>query len=166
MKPELIEVTVNGDVHYVPCSGLTSLAEVIRDDMHITSVKIGCGEGYCGSCTVLVDGEPMVSCLLPAVMCDGRTIQTIDEPGSLEELQMALQRELYEADAIQCGMCIPGIVVLVSSLIELGEIQKSSDITPALVGSICRCSGYSRIVSAIERVLLTHGLSTIEMSEV
>lgn len=152
MKPIMIEMTVNTDPRYVPCSGLASLASVLRDELHLTSVKVGCAEGYCGSCTVRVDGEPILACLMPAIMCDGRSVQTLDEPSDLSELQSALQRELCDTDAVQCGMCIPGIVTLASSLIAQGEIRTAEDVPGALVGSICRCSGYTRIVAAIARV--------------
>lgn len=148
----MVELTVNGDPRYVPCSGLVSLATVLRDELHLTSVKVGCAEGYCGSCTVRVDGEPILACLMPAVMCDGRSVQTLDEPSDLWALQSALQQELCDTDAVQCGMCIPGIVTLASSLIAQGEIRTAHDVPDALVGSICRCSGYTRIIDAIARV--------------
>ena len=148
----MVELTVNGDPRYVPCSGLVSLATVLRDELQLTSVKVGCAEGYCGSCTVRVDGEPILACLMPAVMCDGRSVQTLDEPSDLSALQSALQQELCDTDAVQCGMCIPGIVALASSLIAQGEIRTAHDVPDALVGSICRCSGYTRIIDAIARV--------------
>jgi carbon-monoxide dehydrogenase small subunit len=156
MKPELVALDVNGDVRYVPITGLQSLADVLRQEVHLTCVKVGCAEGYCGSCTVLLDGEPVVSCLMPAIACEGRQVRTVDEPGELSGLQADLQRELCESDAVQCGMCIPGIVTLMSALIHQGEIRSAADISPALVGSICRCSGYARIVDAVERVRAAH----------
>lgn len=155
MKPELVQIDLNDDRRYLPCTGMASLAEVLREEAHLTSVKIGCAEGACGSCTVILDGEPVLACLTPALACDGRSVQTIDGPGALANVQQALQAALCDADAVQCGMCIPGIVVLVSALVEQGEIRTAGDIPSALVGSICRCSGYARIVSAIERVLVS-----------
>jgi carbon-monoxide dehydrogenase small subunit len=155
MKRDMIEVVVNDDLRYLPCSGLMSLAEALRDELHLTSVKIGCSEGTCGSCSVILDGEPVLACLTPAAACDGRSVRTVDGPGELEHLQRELREALCEADAVQCGMCIPGIVVLASALIAQGEIRTSDDIPRALVGSICRCSGYTRIVSAIEQVLVS-----------
>lgn len=156
MKPELVPLDVNDDVRYVPMTGLQSLAEVLRHEVHLTSVKIGCAEGYCGSCTVLVDDQPTIACLTPAIACEGRRIRTVDDPGTQADLHRALQGALCEGDAVQCGMCIPGIVTVASALIAQGRIRTEADIAPALVGNICRCSGYLRIVAAIEQVRVTY----------
>ena len=156
MTTQLLRLLVNDDERMIPCTGLASLADALREELHITSVKIGCSEGYCGSCTVLVDNEPVLACLTPAMICEGKAIRTVDSPGSIAEIQTALQQQLCDLDAVQCGMCTPGIVTVMSALIAGGEIRNRSDITNALVGSICRCSGYSRIVDAIDHVLLEH----------
>ena len=156
MTTELLKLAVNDDERLIPCTGLASLADVLRDELHITSVKVGCAEGYCGSCTVLVDDQPVLACLTPALTCEGKAIRTVDASGPLADLQEALQRRFCELDAVHCGMCTPGIVTTMSALIAGGEIRHRSDITDALVGSICRCSGYSRIVDAIDHVLQEH----------
>lgn len=156
MTTELLKLTLDDDERFVPCSGLASLADVLREHVQVTSIKIGCAEGYCGSCTVIVDDEPVLACLTPAITCDGKSIRTLDGPGKLADIQGELQQQLCERDAVQCGMCTPGIVALMSALIAQGEIQSSSDIAPSLVGSICRCSGYSRIVEAVEHVAMSH----------
>jgi carbon-monoxide dehydrogenase small subunit len=153
VNSKVIELTVNSDACSVRCVGLTSLAEVLRDQANLTSIKIGCGEGYCGSCVVRVDGEPVVSCLMPAVMCAGRSVETLGESIDFSDLEVRLQRALCGSDAVQCGMCIPGIVMLMSTLIDQGELNAVSDIPAALVGSICRCSGYTRIINAIAQVM-------------
>lgn len=153
MTTQLLKLLVNDDERLIPCTGLASLADALRDELHITSVKIGCSEGYCGSCTVLVDNEPVLACLTPAMTCEGKTIRTVDAPGSLADIQEALQQQLCDLDAVQCGMCTPGIVTVMSALIANGQVRNRSDIPDALVGSICRCSGYSRIVDAIDHVL-------------
>lgn len=157
MNLQLLTVTIDNDERVISCQGLVSLAEVLHDDLHCTSVKIGCAEGYCGSCTVLVEDEPVLACLTPAVLCDGKSIRIVDVPDEVATIQSALRRALCDTDAVQCGMCTPGIVTLVSALIKEGELTKASEIAPALEGSICRCSGYARIVEAIESVLVARG---------
>jgi len=150
---ELLRLRIDDDERFVPCAGLASLAEVLREQVQVTSVKVGCAEGYCGSCTVIVDDQPVLACLTPAITCEGKSVRTLDSPGELAGLQEALQQQLCERDAVQCGMCTPGIVALISSLIGQGEIESEEDIAPALAGSICRCSGYARIVDAVQHVL-------------
>ncbi len=148
-----IRLMLNGQERVFTCEGLVSLAQVLRDEAHLTSIKIGCAEGYCGSCAVVVDGEPVVSCLMPAVACDGVDIRTSEQLIDESDARHMLREELCAIDGVQCGMCIPGLVMTVGTMIEAGELTESSQVENALMGSICRCSGYTRIVQAIESVL-------------
>lgn len=159
MTEETITVHLNGRKVRLDCSGLESLASVLRDQEYMTSVKIGCSEGYCGSCTVLLDGQPAVSCLTPAVACDGSEIRTSEDDFDESSLVARLRSELCAIDAVQCGMCTPGMVLTVAALIESGNLTSPEQVPEVMVGSICRCSGYTRIIEAIQRVMETEGSS-------
>src|SRR4051795_6893205 len=145
-----MRLTVNGTEHDVGAPALTTLLHVLREELFITSPKAGCQVGGCGACTVLVDGEPRRSCLLPLAAADGAEVTTIEGLGEPEQLSV-VQAAFYERYAAQCGFCTSGMVMAATALLE----RKSADLTRedvlhALSGHICRCTGYVKIVDAVE----------------
>lgn len=144
-----IELTVNGDKHTVPVTGTTTLVEVLREQLDLTGTKVGCGVGDCGACTVLLDGEPTNSCLLLAVEAEGREIVTIEGISGDGELH-PLQRAFTEVGAIQCGFCTPAMVLTGKALIDRNPNPTEDEIREGLGGTLCRCTGYAKIVKAIQ----------------
>ena len=147
-------LTVNGDRLSCAADPATPLVDVLREEMHLTGAKPVCREGFCGACMVLVDGEPTPSCLLPAALADGREIHTVEglaPHGALNRIQTALEA----SDAVQCGMCFPGMVVSLTHLLTARPDAGRDDIRAALTGNICRCTGYERIVEAALLALAT-----------
>lgn len=144
-----MRITVNGTAHELESAPLTPLLHVLREELHITGPKAGCQQGSCGSCTVLVDGEPRRSCLLPAAACDGASIVTIEGIGSPDELS-PVQLAFLEKAAAQCGFCTPGFITAATALLERNPSPSRRDITNALAGHYCRCTGYVKIVEAVE----------------
>ncbi len=125
-----------------------TLAEVLRDELHLTGTKQSCNEGSCGTCTVLLDGLPVRSCLLLAVDVEGRQITTIEglaEEGKLHPIQQAF----VEHYAIQCGFCTPGMILTAKALLDENPHPSEAEIRHALSGNICRCTGYAKMVEAI-----------------
>ena len=145
----LIELTVNGNMYTVPVSGSTTLLEVLREQIGLTGVKQGCGAGDCGVCTVLVDNQPTNSCLVPALEMEGREIVTIEGLARGDQLH-PMQRAFVEEGAIQCGFCTPAMVLTAKSLVDRNPDPTEDEIREALSGTICRCTGYTKIVEAVE----------------
>ncbi|WP_018698447.1 (2Fe-2S)-binding protein [Amorphus coralli] len=143
-----VNLVVNGEERAVAAPPLTPLADVLRDTFFLTGAKHVCGEGFCGACTVLVDGKPAVSCLTPVGLLEGSEIRTVellaDPSGDLSPLQAAMERH----DAVQCGMCFPGILMSLTALFETDAAPSRDTVRTALAGNICRCTGYERIVEA------------------
>jgi carbon-monoxide dehydrogenase small subunit len=144
-----MRLTVNGREHEITSAPLTALLHVLREELEITSPKAGCQQGGCGTCTVLVDGEPRRSCLTPVVMVDGAAITTLEGLGEAEELS-PVQAAFHNKYAAQCGFCTPGMVVAATALIERkGGAVDREDVLEALGGHYCRCTGYVKIVDAV-----------------
>jgi aerobic-type carbon monoxide dehydrogenase small subunit (CoxS/CutS family) len=144
-----MKLTVNGREHEITSAPLTALLHVLREELEITSPKAGCQQGGCGTCTVLVDGEPRRSCLTPVVMVDGAAITTLEGLGEAEELS-PVQAAFHDKYAAQCGFCTPGMVVAATALIERkGGALDRDDVLEALGGHYCRCTGYVKIVDAV-----------------
>jgi aerobic carbon-monoxide dehydrogenase small subunit len=144
-----MRLTVNGREHEIVSEPLTALLHVLREELEITSPKAGCQQGGCGTCTVLVDGEPRRSCLTPVVMVDGASITTLEGLGEAEELS-PVQAAFHDKYAAQCGFCTPGMVVAATALIERkGGAVDRDDVLEALGGHYCRCTGYVKIVDAV-----------------
>jgi carbon-monoxide dehydrogenase small subunit len=146
-----LALEVNGEPRSVECSPWKRLLDVVREDLRLTGTKEGCGEGECGACTVLLDGEAVNSCLVAAGQCAGRSVTTV-EGLARGELLHAVQRALVACGGAQCGICTPGIAVCAAHLIDSGLVESATArdrVRELLAGNICRCTGYQLIVDAV-----------------
>jgi aerobic carbon-monoxide dehydrogenase small subunit len=150
-----LELEVNGVARVADASPWKRLLDLLREDLRLTGTKEGCGEGECGACTVLLDGEPVNSCLVAAGQCHGRQVVTVEglagRDGQLELLH-AVQRALVDLGGAQCGICTPGIAVCAAHLIDSGLAGGDgarARVRELLSGNICRCTGYQLIVDAV-----------------
>jgi len=144
----VISLTVNGETYEVMVEPRMTLLEVLRDSLGLTGAKEGCSLGNCGACTVLLDGKPVLSCLLLAVEAQGKEIVTIEglaEGGELHPLQEAF----VEHGAVQCGFCIPGMILSAKALLDENPHPTEEEVKEAISGNLCRCTGYSNAVRAI-----------------
>jgi aerobic-type carbon monoxide dehydrogenase small subunit (CoxS/CutS family) len=144
-----MKLVVNDREHEVESGPLTPLLAVLREELGITSPKAGCQAGGCGACTVLVDGEPRRSCLLALAALDGARITTVEGLGGPESLSR-VQQAFHDGYAAQCGFCTCGMVIAAHALLERSPEPRRSDIQEALGGHVCRCTGYVKIVEAVE----------------
>ncbi len=145
---QLIELTVNGERHEVAVEPQETLLEVLRQQLDLTGAKEGCGTGECGSCTVLLDGRPVLSCLVLAMECRGKAITTIEGLGAEGRLT-PVQQAFLDTGAIQCGFCTPGMVLSATALLEENPHPLEADIQKGLEGNLCRCTGYNKILEAV-----------------
>ncbi|SDP41970.1 (2Fe-2S)-binding protein [Desulforhopalus singaporensis] len=150
MKKELITLTINREQYDVVVEDNELLSNVIHDTIGMTGTKYGCGTGECGACTVLVNGEPVLACITLAKAVQGAEIVTIEgvapEPGKLDPIQEAF----VEQAAIQCGFCTPGMILVAKDLLIRNPKPTEDEIRDAIRGNICRCTGYTSIVKAIQ----------------
>lgn len=144
-----MRITVNGIAHELTSAPLTPLLHVLRDELHITSPKAGCQQGSCGTCTVIVDGEARRSCLLPVVALEGSSVTTLEGIGTPDELSPVQAAFLAQA-AAQCGFCTPGFVTAATALLGANPSPTRGQIREALSGHYCRCTGYVKILEAVE----------------
>ena len=149
---QILHLVVNGEERDVYAPVHKTLLEVLREDLNLTGTKHGCELGECGTCTVLVDGEPILSCLALPIELQGREITTIEGMARGAELH-PLQRAFAELGAAQCGYCTPGILLASMSLIEKNPTPTRDEIREALAGNLCRCTGYTKILEAVELVI-------------
>ena len=147
-----ITCTVNGKKMTLAVDIRQSLLELLRDTLHLTGAKKGCGVGECGACTVLIDGEAYDSCIFLAVWADGKEIRTVEGEAAAGKLT-AVQQAFIDEGAVQCGFCTPGLVMTVTAMAEKGCCSGRKEISRELAGHICRCTGYQHIVSAAEKAL-------------
>ncbi|SRR5579884_2422417 len=143
-----ISATINGERVARAAEDSQLLCDFLRDELGLYGTRVGCGEGVCGSCTVLVDGAQVRSCLMLAPQIDGCTVLTVEglaPPGELHPLQ----RAFVEAGAIQCGYCTPGLLIAASALLDENPAPSEAEIREGLAGNLCRCTGYAKIVEAV-----------------
>jgi len=143
-----IELVANGEVRRGRAEARKTLADFLRDDLRLTGTHVGCEHGVCGACTVLVDDEPVRSCLMFAVQATGhqvRTIEGLDAAGAMSVLQQAL----WDSHSFQCGFCTPGFVMQMTALLEENPHPEEDEIRSVLSGNICRCTGYQSIVEGV-----------------
>jgi len=157
MSKLLIELTINGKKRKVETTNSTRLLDLIRDDLHLTGTKEGCGKGECGACTVIMNGELVASCLILAPQADGAVITTIEGVGDDKCLD-PIQEAFIETGAVQCGFCTPGMILAAKKLLEENPHPDKEEIKRGISGNLCRCTGYQKIIDAIK--LAANRLST------
>ncbi|MDQ1560117.1 MAG: aerobic carbon-monoxide dehydrogenase small subunit [Pyrinomonadaceae bacterium] len=145
-----VRCTVNGATHTLRVRPMARLLDVLREDLHLTGTKEGCGEGECGACSVLIDGELVNSCLVPVLQVEGAEIKTIEGVAAGAELH-AVQQAFIECGGAQCGICTPGMVLAAVSLLAHTPQPTDADIRHGLAGNLCRCTGYMKIFDAVVR---------------
>jgi aerobic-type carbon monoxide dehydrogenase small subunit (CoxS/CutS family) len=151
MKKRVIELNVNDETHEILISPNRTLLEILREDLGMTGTKKGCDQGVCGTCTVLIDGRPVRSCLILAVEAQGRKITTIEglvQGGKITPLQEAFLSE----GAVQCGFCTPGMILTAKALLEENPTPTKEEVLRAISGNLCRCTGYFKITKAIMKM--------------
>jgi len=145
-----LKLNVNGEAAPVSFAPYKTLLEVLREDLGLTGTKHGCELGECGACTVLVDGEPVLSCLVLALECEGRRIETIEGLARGAELH-PLQAAFADLGGSQCGYCTPGVIMTAKALLDKNPDATKEQIKEATAGNLCRCTGYLQITEAVER---------------
>ena len=144
-----IDLHVNGEAHTVQVNNNWTLLKVLRDELGLTGTKCGCNKGQCGSCTVLLNGKPILSCLTLAVCCHAQEVTTI-EGLALGGILHPIQEAFLEHHALQCGFCTPGMIMSVTALLDDNPAPSEEDIRFALRGNLCRCGAYPKVVKAIQ----------------
>ncbi len=144
-----IHFYLNGEPTEVSFAPHKTLLEVLREDLRLTGTKHGCELGECGTCAVLVDGKPVLSCLVLALACDGKDVKTVEDMAD-GPLLHPLQEAFAELGAAQCGYCTPGILLTAQALLERNAKPSRDEIKQALAGNLCRCTGYLKIYEAVE----------------
>jgi len=146
----MINLQINATSHALEVPPMKRLLDVLREDLHLTGTKEGCGEGECGACSVIVDGEVINSCLVPVCQVSGSTILTVEglaRDGRLDPLQQAF----LECGGAQCGICTPGMLIAARALLDETPRPSRNEIKEAIAGNLCRCTGYIKIIDAIEQ---------------
>jgi carbon-monoxide dehydrogenase small subunit len=148
------EFQLNGETVAIDGDGLRPLARVLREDLGLTGTKVGCFEGRCGACTVIVDGRSVVSCLYPLALTAGAEVRTVEGLAGDDGTLNPLQEAILDAGGVQCGISTPGVLMTLTTLLEANPAPTEEQVRAALAGNICRCTGYQKIVDA---VLSLHG---------
>jgi carbon-monoxide dehydrogenase small subunit len=148
MSKHHITATINGDPAEFLCEPQQPLLDVLRDELHMTGTKEGCGTGDCGACSVMLDGRLVCSCLVLAVEAHGKTIDTIEGMANGDQLHV-LQRKFLEHAALQCGICTPGFLIAARALLERNPDPSEEEVRFWLAGNLCRCTGYQKIIEAV-----------------
>jgi len=149
-----LQFSTNGITREIDVPPMKRLLDVLREDLRLTGTKEGCGEGECGACSVIVDGEVINSCLVPVCQVNGATILTVEglaRDGRLDPLQQAF----LECGGAQCGICTPGMLIAARALLDENSHPSRNDIKEAIAGNLCRCTGYVKIIDAIQQASMT-----------
>lgn len=146
----MVALTVNGQSHQIDAEPDTPLLYVLRDDLKLNAAKYGCGLGQCGACTVMVDGEPVFSCVTPILLLEGRKITTVEGLGTIEN-PAPMQQAFIEEQAAQCGYCIPGMMMRAQALLQKNADATDAEIRAHMEPNLCRCGTHVRIMAAIKR---------------
>ena len=149
MKNHMINITINGRGDVIDVPPNLTLLNMLREKLSLTGTKNGCEAGECGACTVLLNGKPVNSCMILAVECDGMVVLTVEGLAANGELSQ-LQQAFIDQNAIQCGFCTPGMLISAYALLERNPHPSQAEIREALVGNLCRCTGYERIIQAVQ----------------
>ena len=149
MAKQYVTTTVNGDLTEFLCDSTQTLLDVLRDELGMTGTKEGCGTGDCGACSVTLDGVLVCSCLVLGIEANGKSVETIEGMAKGEELH-PLQQKFIDHIALQCGICTPGLLIAARSLLEENSDPTESEIRYWLAGNLCRCTGYHKIVEAVQ----------------
>lgn len=147
----ILKMTVNGEPVEVAVNPAWTLLRVIREELGLTGTKEGCGSGDCGACTVLLEGKTVNSCLVLALQAEGKEVRTVEGLGTEENLD-PLQESFIEYGAVQCGFCTPGMLISARALLDKNPHPTTEEIKVAISGNLCRCTGYVKIIQAIEIV--------------
>ena len=153
-----MNISINNVIHEIKASPEHSLLDVLRQEVKLTGTKYGCGEGNCGACTVLIDGEPMRSCITSVGSVTGREVTTVEGLAENGHLNL-VQKAFVENSAFQCGYCTPGFVISSTALLSKNSAPDISEIKSALSGHICRCGAYVRILKAVQQASDIEGLA-------
>jgi aerobic carbon-monoxide dehydrogenase small subunit len=145
-----LSLEVNGQARTLEVPPLKRLLDVLREDLRLTGAKEGCGEGECGACTVLIDGELANSCLVPASQAEGTRVTTIEGLADPDGKLAPLQRCFIECGGAQCGICTPGMILAASRFLSSGIPATDANVREAIAGNLCRCTGYQKIIEAIQ----------------
>ncbi len=148
-KKRVVSTTINGKPEEFLCEPRQTLLEVLRNTLHLTGTKEGCSNGNCGACTVLMNGRPVVSCLVLAPEAEGATVETIEGVAPTDGLH-AIQKAFLENAALQCGICTPGFIMSTKALLAENPAPTEEEIRFFLAGNLCRCTGYDKIVRAVQ----------------
>lgn len=149
-----IQFEVNGTVREVDAPPMKRLLDVLREDLRLTGTKEGCGEGECGACSVIIDGEVINSCLVPVCQAEQSKIITVEGLATDGELAL-LQKAFLECGGAQCGICTPGMLIAARALLDVNSEPSRDEIKEAIAGNLCRCTGYVKIIEAIEQAART-----------
>jgi carbon-monoxide dehydrogenase small subunit len=144
-----INISVNGTAHRSDVEPRTLLVHYLREDLDLTGTHVGCDTGYCGACTVIVDGKTIKSCTMLAVQADGRSIQTIEGVANGDELH-PVQEGFWECHGLQCGFCTPGMIMSSVALLDQNNDPSEDEVRHGIEGNLCRCTGYHNIVRSVQ----------------
>ena len=150
MDPATIKLTVNGVPREGRCEARKLLVDFLREDLELTGTHVGCEHGICGACSVMLDGEPVRSCLMYAVQADGHRVRTVEGLANPDGTLSVLQDSFCEVHGLQCGYCTPGMLIAAQALLDAVPHPAEEQIREAIGGNLCRCTGYQQIVEAVQ----------------